>query len=135
MDNISNYDSKTENIVYITALESIMDKKSQTWKTVYVQTGGRQEFDVFQNEPLRLQNLVVKVRQNPVSGSRRTADLRLVLRSQKNYFPSLCNRRYREFLGKEKSWAMSRCPGYAACGWGTADGVVWRSNNEKKRLL
>ncbi|MFR5702045.1 MAG: hypothetical protein ACLUD0_09350 [Eubacterium ramulus] len=27
VDNISNYDSSTENIVYITALESIMDKK------------------------------------------------------------------------------------------------------------
>lgn len=84
VDNISNYDSSAENIVYITALENIMDKKLLfvTEKSMCKQVAGS-EFDVSKRTTAatKLQE-GDKILYMAVAEPETT----LVLQSQKNYF-------------------------------------------------
>ncbi len=84
VDNISNYDSSTENIVYITALEKIMDKKLLfvTEQSMCKQVAGS-EFDVSKRTTAatKLQE-GDKILHMAVAEPETT----LVLQSQKNYF-------------------------------------------------
>ena len=84
VDNISNYDSSTENIVYITALESIMDKKLLfvTEQSMCKLVAGS-EFDVSKRT-----TAATKLQEADKILYLAVAELEttLVLRSQKDYF-------------------------------------------------
>lgn len=127
VDNISNYDSSTENIVYITALESIMDKKLLfvTEQSMCKLVAGS-EFGCFKTNHCSYK--IAGRRQNPVSGSRRTGD-NISTPVTEKLFPSLCNRRY---SGKEKGTDGVR-------GMRLGDGElltdVWQLNNEKEEII
>ena len=84
MDNISNYDSSMENIVYITALENIMDKKLLfvTEQSMCKQVAGS-EFDVSKRT-----TAATKLQEGDKILYMAVAEpeMTLVLQSQKNYF-------------------------------------------------
>ena len=123
VDNISNYDSSTENIVYITALESIMDKKLLfvTEQSMCKLVAGS-EFDVSKRT-----TAATKLQEGDKILYLAVAELEttLVLRSQKNYFLHFAT----EDIPEKKKGAVG------VRGMRLGDGElltdVWQLNNEK----
>ncbi|WP_455946648.1 DNA gyrase/topoisomerase IV subunit A [Eubacterium ramulus] len=127
VDNISNYDSSTENIVYITALESIMDKKLLfvTEQSMCKLVAGS-EFDVSKRTTAatKLQEgdeiLYLAVAEPETT---------LVLQSQKNYFLRFAT----EDIPEKKKGAVG------VRGMRLGDGElltdVWQLNNEKEEII
>ena len=127
VDNISNYDSSTENIVYITALESIMDKKLLfvTEQSMCKLVAGS-EFDVSKRTTAatKLQE-GDKILYMEVAEPETT----LVLQSQKNYFLRFAT----EDIPEKKKGAVG------VRGMRLGDGElltdVWQLNNEKEEII
>ena len=127
VDNISNYDSSTENIVYITALESIMDKKLLfvTEQSMCKLVAGS-EFDV-----LKRTTAATKLQEGDKILYLAVAELEttLVLRSQKNYFLHFAT----EDIPEKKKGAVG------VRGMRLGDGElltdVWQLNNEKEESI
>ena len=127
VDNISNYDSSTENIVYITALESIMNKKLLfvTEQSMCKLVAGS-EFDVSKRTTAatKLQE-GDKILYLAVAEPETT----LVLRSQKNYFLHFAT----EDIPEKKKGAVG------VRGMRLGDGElltdVWQLNNEKEEII
>ena len=127
VDNISNYDSSTENIVYITALESIMDKKLLfvTEQSMCKLVAGS-EFDV-----LKRTTAATKLQEGDKILYLAVAELEttLVLRSQKNYFLRFAT----EDIPEKKKGAVG------VRGMRLGDGElltdVWQLNNEKEEII
>ncbi len=127
VDNISNYDSSTENIVYITALENIMDKKLLfvTEQSMCKQVAGS-EFDVSKRTTAatKLQD-GDKILYMTVAEPETT----LVLQSQKNYFLRFAT----EDVPEKKKGAVG------VRGMRLGDGEVltdvWQLNNETEEII
>ena len=127
VDNISNYDSSTENIVYITALESIMDKKLLfvTEQSMCKLVAGS-EFDVSKRT-----TAATKLQEGDKILYLAVAELEttLVLRSQKNYFLRFAT----EDIPEKKKGAVG------VRGMRLGDGElltdVWQLNNEKEEII
>ena len=127
VDNISNYDSSTENIVYITALESIMDKKLLfvTEQSMCKLVAGS-EFDVSKRT-----TAATKLQEGDKILYLAVAELEttLVLRSQKNYFLHFAT----EDIPEKKKGAVG------VRGMRLGDGElltdVWQLNNEKEEII
>ncbi len=127
VDNISNYDSSTENIVYITALENIMDKKLLfvTEQSMCKQVAGC-EFDVSKRTTAatKLQD-GDKILYMTVAEPETT----LVLQSQKNYFLRFAT----EDVPEKKKGAVG------VRGMRLGDGEVltdvWQLNNETEEII
>ena len=127
VDNISNYDSSTENIVYITALESIMDKKLLfvTEQSMCKLVAGS-EFDVSKRT-----TAATKLQEGDKILCLAVAELEttLVLRSQKNYFLRFAT----EDIPEKKKGAVG------VRGMRLGDGElltdVWQLNNEKEEII
>ena len=127
VDNISNYDSSTENIVYITALESIMDEKLLfvTEQSMCKLVAGS-EFDVSKRTTAatKLQE-GDKILYLAVAEPETT----LVLQSQKNYFLRFAT----EDIPEKKKGAVG------VRGMRLGDGElltdVWQLNNEKEEII
>ena len=127
VDNISNYDSSTENIVYITALESIMDKKLLfvTEQSMCKLVAGS-EFDVSKRT-----TAATELQEGDKILYLAVAELEttLVLRSQKNYFLHFAT----EDIPEKKKGAVG------VRGMRLGDGElltdVWQLNNEKEEII
>ena len=127
VDNISNYDSSTENIVYITALESIMDKKLLfvTEQSVCKLVAGS-EFDVSKRT-----TAATKLQENDKLLYLAVAEPEstMVLQSQKNYFLRFAT----EDIPEKKKGAVG------VRGMRLGDGElltdVWQLNNEKEEII
>ena len=126
VDNISNYDSSTEIILYIsTGIYHGQEAAFVTEQSMCKLVAGSRIL-MFQNEPLQLQNCR-KETKSCIWQSQNWNNIST--RSQKNYFLRFCNRRY---SGKEKR----RCRCVGACG---SDGElltdVWQLNNGKEEII
>lgn len=127
VDNISNYDSSTENIVYITALESIMDKKLLfvTEQSMCKLVAGS-EFDVSKRT-----TAATKLQENDKILYLAVAEPEstMVLQSQKNYFLRFAT----EDIPEKKKGAVG------VRGMRLGDGElltdVWQLNNEKEEII
>ena len=127
VDNISNYDSSTENIIYITALENIVDKKLLfvTAQSMCKLVAGS-EFDVSKRTTVatKLQD-GDKILYMAVAETETT----LVLQSQKNYFLRFAT----EDVPEKKKGAVG------VRGMRLGDGElltdVWQLNNEKEQII
>lgn len=127
VDNISNYDSSTENIVYITALESIMDKKLLfvTEQSMCKLVAGS-EFDVSKRT-----TAATKLQENDKILYLAVAEPEstMVLQSQKNYFLRFAI----EDIPEKKKGAVG------VRGMRLGDGElltdVWQLNNEKEEII
>ena len=127
VDNISNYDSSTENIVYITALESIMDEKLLfvTEQSMCKLVAGS-EFDVSKRTTAatKLQE-GDKILYLAVAEPETT----LVLQSQKNYFLRFAT----EDIPEKKKGAVGVRGMRLGAGELLTD--VWQLNNEKEEII
>ena len=127
VDNISNYDSSTENIVYITALESIMDKKLLfvTEQSMCKLVAGS-EFDVSKRT-----TAATKLQENDKILYLAVAEPEstMVLQSQKNYFLRFAT----EDIPEKKKGAVG------VRGMRMTDGelltAVWQLTGEKEQII
>ena len=127
VDNISNYDSSTENIVYITALESIMDKKLLfvTEQSMCKLVAGS-EFDVSKRT-----TAATKLQENDKLLYLAVAEPEstMVLQSQKNYFLRFAT----EDIPEKKKGAVG------VRGMRMTDGelltAVWQLTGEKEQII
>lgn len=127
VDNISNYDSSTENIVYITALESIMDKKLLfvTEQSMCKLVAGS-EFDVSKRT-----TAATKLQENDKLLYLAVAEPEstMVLQSQKNYFLRFAT----EDIPEKKKGAVG------VRGMRMSDGelltAVWQLTGEKEQII
>ncbi|WP_455190457.1 DNA gyrase/topoisomerase IV subunit A [Eubacterium ramulus] len=127
VDNISNYDSSTENIVYITALESIMDKKLLfvTEQSMCKLVAGS-EFDVSKRT-----TAATKLQENDKILYLAVAEPEstVVLQSQKNYFLRFAT----EDIPEKKKGAVG------VRGMRMTDGelltAVWQLTGEKEQII
>ena len=127
VDNISNYDSSTENIVYITALESIMDKKLLfvTEQSMCKLVAGS-EFDVSKRT-----TAATKLQENDKILYLAVAEPEstIVLQSQKNYFLRFAT----EDIPEKKKGAVG------VRGMRMTDGelltAVWQLTGEKEQII
>ena len=127
VDNISNYDSSTENIVYITALESIMDKKLLfvTEQSMCKLVAGS-EFDVSKRT-----TVATKLQENDKILYLAVAEPEstMVLQSQKNYFLRFAT----EDIPEKKKGAVG------VRGMRMTDGelltAVWQLTGEKEQII
>ena len=127
VDNISNYDSSTENIVYITALESIMDKKLLfvTEQSMCKLVAGS-EFDVSKRT-----TAATKLQENDKLLYLAVAEPEstMVLQSQKNYFLRFAT----EDIPEKKKGAVG------VRGMRMIDGelltAVWQLTGEKEQII